>query len=255
MDGNISAVTFDLWDTVIIDDSDEPKRAAKGLLSKYLTRRELVWKFLQKHEPIDRTMVDVAYATADAAFRRVWYGHSCTWSVSERLEVVLKGLDRTLPAEEMDELARLHEEMEFEIQPDLAPGIVETIKELHGRYKLGVISDTIFSSGRVLRKLLKANDIEHYFDVFIFSDEVGCSKPDTRTFTAAAKGLGVDITRIAHIGDRDSKDIKGPQSLGAKGIYTTVVTDRGSSDTSADAICRNYADLVEIIDTLNKADS
>jgi len=173
MDGNISAVTFDLWDTVIVDDSDEPKRAAKGLLSKYLTRRELVWKFLEQHEPVDREMVDVAYGTADAAFRRVWYGHSSTWSVSERLEVILKGLDRTLPTREMEELVRLHEEMEFEIQPDLAPGIVEAIRELHGKYKLGVISDTIFSSGRVLRKLLKANDIEQYFDVFIFSDEAG----------------------------------------------------------------------------------
>jgi len=252
MDGSISAVTFDLWDTIIVDESDEPKRAAKGLLSKFLTRRELVWKFLEKHEQIDRELVDVAYATADAAFRRVWYGHSYTWSVNERLEVLLKGLGRTLPAREMEELVRLHEEMEFEVQPDLAPGIVEAIKELHGKYKLGVISDTIFSSGRVLRNLLKANDIEKYFDVFIFSDEAGCSKPDPRTFITAAKGLGVDITEIVHVGDRDTKDIKGPQNLGAKGIYTTVVNDRGSSETSADAICRDYAGLVEIVDSLNK---
>lgn len=252
MESSISAVTFDLWDTIIVDESDEPKRVAKGLLSKYLTRRELVWKFLEKHEPIARELVDVSYAAADAAFRKVWYGQSFTWSANERLEVVLQGLGRTLPAEEMAELVRLHEEMEFEIQPDLAPGIVEAIKELHGRYKLGVISDTIFSSGRVLRKLLQANNIEQYFDVFIFSDEIGCSKPDSRTFIAAAEGLGVDITKIVHVGDRDSKDIKGPQNLGAKGIYTTVVNDRGSSDTSADAICRDYADLVEIVDTLNK---
>lgn len=252
MAGNISAVTFDLWDTVIVDESDEPKRAARGLLSKFLTRRELVWKFLEKHESIAREMVDVSYAATDAAFRKVWYDHSFTWSVSERLEVVLKGLGRTLPEEEMAELVRLHEEMEFEIQPDLAPGIVEAIKELHGKYKLGVISDTIFSSGRVLRKLLQANDIEQYFDVFIFSDEAGCSKPDSRTFIAAAKGLGVDITKIVHVGDRDTKDIKGPQNLGAKGIYTTVVNDRGSSDTSADAICRDYADLPGLVDSLNK---
>jgi len=252
MDGNIQAVTFDLWDTIIVDESDEPKRVAKGLLSKYLTRRELVWKFLQEHKPVNRELVDVSYAAADAAFRKVWYDHSFTWSVNERLEVVLKGLDRTLPDEGMAELVRLHEEMEFEVQPDLAPGIVDAIKDLHGRYKLGVISDTIFSSGRVLRQLLQANDLEHYFDVFIFSDEAGCSKPDPRTFTAAAKGLGIDITKIVHVGDRDTKDIKGPQMLGAKGIYTTVVNDRGSSETSADAICRDYAELPGIVDSLNK---
>jgi putative hydrolase of the HAD superfamily len=247
----VQAVTFDLWDTIIVDDSDEPKRAAKGLLSKYLTRRELVWKFLEKHGSIGRELVDASYAATDAAFRKVWYDHNVTWPVDERLEIVLKGVGRTLPQEEMAELVRLHEEMELEVQPDLAPGIVKAIKELHSKYKLGVISDTIFSSGVVLRKLLQANEIEQYFDTFIFSDEMGCSKPDPRAFTAAAKALGVDITKIAHVGDRDAKDIKGPQGLGAKGIYTTVVNDRGSSQTSADAICRDYANLVEVVDSLN----
>jgi putative hydrolase of the HAD superfamily len=247
----VQAVTFDLWDTIIVDDSDEPKRTAKELLSKYLTRRELVWKCLEKHESINKEEVDASYAATDAAFHKVWYDHNVTWQVDERLEIVLKGVGRTLPQEEMAELVRLHEEMELEIQPDLAPGIVEAIKELHGKYKLGVISDTIFSSGIVLRKLLQANDIEKYFDVFIFSDEMGYSKPDSRAFTAAAEGLGVDIKNIAHVGDRDAKDIKGPQGLGAKGIYTTVVNDRGSSKTSADAICSDYANLVEVVDSLH----
>ncbi len=252
MQGNIEAVTFDLWDTIIVDDSDEPKRAAKGLSSKYTTRRELVREFLEKHGPIAGELVEISYAAIDAAFRKVWYDHSVTWSVSDRLGLVLKGLDRTLPAAEMVELVRLHEEMELEIQPDIAPGIVEAVKGLHGKYKLGVISDTIFSSGRVLRKLLRAHNLEQYFDVFVFSDEIGCSKPDPRTFKAAARGLGVDVTKIVHVGDRDTKDIKGPQKLGAQGIYTTVVNDRGSDSTSAEAICRNYADLVEIVDALNK---
>lgn len=250
MANNIEAVTFDLWDTVFIDDSDEPKRAQKGLLSKFLTRRELVKEFLEKHNPIDDSLVNASYAATDAAFRKVWYDHNVTWSVAERLELVLKGLDRTLPPEEMAELVRLHEEMELEIPPDLAPGIVDAIKGLYGKYKLAVISDTIFSSGRVLQQILQSYELEQYFDVFVFSDQVGCSKPDSRVFAAAAKGLGVDITKIAHIGDRDAKDIKGPQGLGAKGIYTTVVNDRGSSKTSADAICRDYVDLVEIVDSL-----
>ena len=35
----IKAVTFDFWDTIVDDDSDEPKRAAKGLRSKRDERR------------------------------------------------------------------------------------------------------------------------------------------------------------------------------------------------------------------------
>jgi putative hydrolase of the HAD superfamily len=249
----VRAVTFDLWDTIIIDDSDEPKRAARGLLSKYLTRRKLVFDFLNKHEPVARDMVDTSYRATDAAFRKVWYDQGVTWTVNERLEIVLQGMSRNLPKEEMAELVRLHEEMELVIQPELAPGIVDAIKGLHGKYKLGIISDAIFSPGRVLRQILQANNLERYFDVFVFSDEIGCSKPDPKTFYAAAEGLGVNVAQIAHIGDRDSKDIKGPQKIGAKGIYTTVVNDRGSSTTSADAICRNYDQLVDIVDSLPNA--
>ena len=36
----VKAITFDLWDTVIRDDSDEAKRAARGLPSKREARRE-----------------------------------------------------------------------------------------------------------------------------------------------------------------------------------------------------------------------
>lgn len=253
MAATVRAVTFDLWDTIIIDDSDEPKRAAQGLQSKFSTRRALVCKFLNQHEPVAKELVDVSYASADTAFRKVWYEQGVTWPVGERLEIVLKGLGRTLPDKEMAELVRLHEEMELEIQPDLAPGIIEAVKALNGKYKLGIISDAIFSPGRVLRQLLRAHDLEQYFDVFIFSDEIGCSKPDPKTFLTAAERLNVDVSEIAHVGDRDSKDIKGPQNLGGKGIYTTVINDRGSSATSADALCTDYAQLPDIVDSLTKA--
>ena len=36
----IKAVTFDLWDTIVHDDSDEPKRKAKGLRTKKAERRQ-----------------------------------------------------------------------------------------------------------------------------------------------------------------------------------------------------------------------
>ena len=249
--GTIRAITFDLWDTVIIDDSDEPKRADLGLLPKPGERRRLVHQYLSRHEPISREMVDLAYDTADAAFRLVWYGQSVTWTVTERLAVILKGLKRELPAAEMDELVRLHEDMELGVQPDLAPGIAEAIKVASETYKLGIISDAIFSPGRALRELLAGHGLLDCFDAFVFSDEIGCAKPDPRAFTAAAEQLGVDPAEIVHIGDRDKKDIKGPHGVGAKGIYTTVVKDRGSATTTADAICRDYRDLVSIVDSLN----
>lgn len=250
--GRIKSITFDLWDTVFIDDSDEPKRAATGLLSKPLERRQLVYNALKKHHNIKKEMVNAVYDTADAAFRHVWYGQNVTWTVRERLGVIFSGLKLEIPEPEMTQLVELHEEMELGVQPDLAPGIREALKSLKGRYTLGVISDAIFSPGRVLRQILSGYDLLKYFDVFVFSDEIGCSKPDLKMFEAVAEKLGVKTSEIAHIGDRDKKDIKGPQALGGKGIYTTVVNDRGSNSTTADAICTDYKDLPGIIEDLNR---
>ena len=248
----IRAVTFDLWDTVLIDDSDEPKRAAQGLESKPRARRNLVRQFLARHEPISAEQVDLAYNTVDAAFRQVWYGQNITWTVRQRLSVLLDGLGRHLPQHESDELIRLHEEMELEVRPDLAVGAAEVLQNLHGRYRLGVISDAIFSPGRALRQLLAHYDLLEFFDAFVFSDEIGCAKPEARVFEAAAGDLGVAPGEIVHIGDREQKDVDGPHAVGARSVLCTVVKDRGSENTKADAICRDFSDLPAILERLDQ---
>ncbi len=250
MTDTVRAITFDLWDTVFIDDSDEPKRKQQGLPPKPIARRELVHEILNKQAGISKEVAYPAYDPVDAAFARVWHTHSITWSVAERLEVLLKGLKRSLTDNEMAELVRLHEEMELSIRPDLAPGIKAALDDLKGKYKLGVISDAIFSPGRVLRKLLEAEDLLGYFESFIFSDELGCSKPAARVFEAAAAELGVKPAQLVHIGDRESNDVAGPQAIGARAILTTVAIDRGQNESTADAICNDYAKLTRLIESL-----
>jgi putative hydrolase of the HAD superfamily len=241
-----------LWDTVLIDDSDEPKRAAQGLESKPLARRSLVRQFLARHEPISAEHIDLAYNTVDAAFRQVWYGQNVTWTVRQRLSVLLDGLGRRLPEQEFDELVRLHEDMELAVRPDLALGAAEALETLHGKCRLGVISDAIFSPGRALRQLLAHYDLLKLFDAFVFSDEIGCAKPDARVFEAAAGDLGVELREIVHIGDREPKDIEGPHAVGARAVLCTVVKDRGSEDTKADAICSDFSDLPAILERLDQ---
>ncbi len=61
-EAKIRAITFDLWDTVFVDDSDEPKRADEGLAPKPIERRNLVEKFLKQTNPVARELIDVACA-------------------------------------------------------------------------------------------------------------------------------------------------------------------------------------------------
>ena len=239
----IKAVTFDLWDTVIHDDSDESKRARQGLASKRQARRELALAVLNRHAPVDAAALGVAYDTMEAAFNHVWHQQHITWTVDERISVLLAGLGRSLPDADRAELVAGLEEMEVTVAPNPVEGIAEAIATLAASFKLGVVSDAIYSPGRCLRQWLQMHDLLHHFQGFAFSDEVGHSKPHRDMFASVASQLGVEIGDMLHIGDRDHNDIKGPHALGMKAILFTATRDRDQAHTTADAVCARAADL------------
>ncbi len=246
----IKAISFDLWDTVIHDNSDEAKRAAQGLRSKNEERRYLVWEALNRHEPIAYEIVALAYDVAEAAFNHVWHDQHITWTVRERIQVLLNGLRRSLPDDDFAAVVTEHEDMEITVAPDAIPGMDRALAELSQRYKLCVVSDAIVTPGRNLRKWLEMHALKEHFSGFAFSDEVGRSKPHPEAFSAAARQIGVELTEMVHVGDRDHNDIKGPQSLGMKAVLFTATRDRDTNITSADAICERPEDLPAIIDRL-----
>ncbi len=246
----IKAVTFDLWDTMIHDDSDEAKRKALGLRSKNAARRHLLWQALNAVEPIEAERVTLADDVADAAFNRVWHDQFITWAIAERLQVALEGLGRELPEETFTEVVAAHETMEVDIPPDTVDGIAEALAELAQRYKLCVVSDTIVTPGTGLRDLLEVHGLKQHFSGFAFSDEVGHSKPHRAMFDAAASQLGVAMEEMVHIGDRDHNDVKGSQALGMKAVLFIATRAHDKDRTSADAICASHAELPGVIDGL-----
>lgn len=249
----IKAISLDLWDTLIRDDSDEPKRAARGLPSKHEQRRYALWKALQPVQPIPYERVRLAYDVAEAAFQQVWYHQFVTWSVPERLAVILRGLGRELPEEAFAAVVRAHEEMEIEVPPDPVSGIPDALAELSAGYRLGVVSDAVVSPGRSLRRLLALHGLEGYFSAFAFSDEVGRSKPHRRMFESIARSLGVTPTEMVHVGDREHNDIRGAQRLGMKGVLFTAARACDRKQTAADAVCEDARVLPGIIARLAAA--
>ncbi len=247
----IQAVTFDLWDTLVHDDSDEPKRKALGLRSKYDERRHLLWEAIQSHQPIDIDLLWRAYDVADAAFNAVWHEQHVTWTIRHRLDIILRGLKIELPAEALDRVVHAHERMEVDIPPDMVQGAPEALAALSKNYKLAIASDAIVTPGSALRDLLKNHGLLQYFSAFAFSDEVGRSKPHRAMFDHAARELGVELHEIAHVGDREHNDILGPRALGMKAVLFTAARDRGSHNTQADAVCRAFSELPDIIARLN----
>lgn len=250
MSQQIKALSFDIWDTIVIDDSDELDRKQRGLRSKPDERRFLMYEALSRHQAISQEQFEVAFRVANAAFNKCWKGYSITWTVAERMEIILNGLGHTLPQVELEQLIEQLEVMEVEIPPHLIEGAEAAIADLASRYKLCIASDAIVTPGTGLRKVLENYNVLHYFSGFAFSDEVRNSKPHRSMFDSAAAQLGVEISEIVHIGDREHNDITGPQGLGMKAVLFTASRDRGSDNTTADAICTRYSDLPGIIDAL-----
>ena len=251
----IEAITFDFWDTIAIDDSDEPKRAQRGLPSKADERVALFVDHIARRYPdIDAEDAASAYRYAVEQFRHAWHDEHRTPGVRQRIYFAYEHLG-LVPGpgqyarllREIDELSRAIETMEVRIAPDFAPGVHWALQVLAQEYTLGIISDTIHTTGVGLRHLLAQQGLLHYFKFAIFSDEVRTSKPSAQVFRMASHQVGLPPMKMAHIGDRESNDIHGPLSIGMRAVLYTGVIDRGSQQTRANAVCRQYTDLPEIV--------
>ncbi len=246
----IRAVTFDFWDTLVHDDSDEPKRAALGLRDKREERRHQVWEALNVVEPISRERVFLAYDTAEAGFHATWRENAVNWTVEQRLRIVIEGLGRSLPEEAFARLVERHARMEVEVPPDPVEGVAETLEMLARHYPLAIVSDAIVTPGREIRALLEHYGLLAHFSAFVFSDEIGRSKPDPAMFACVCRELGVAPSEIVHVGDREGTDVRGVQALGGRAVLFVGARKDDLDNTRADAVCHRMADLPGIIEEL-----
>ena len=247
----IRAVTFDFWDTIVVDDSDEPKRAAAGLPAKTVARRQAFVDCIKgAHPELDDATVARAFEHTQERFLHLWKVEHRTPTVADRLTVGIQWLGIARPPG-FDALVGTFEQMEVLHPPDLVPGIREALERLAEDYTLGIISDAIVTPGRGLRAILDGYGLLRFFRAPVFSDEVGFSKPHPRVFEAACAGLGVSPSSLLHIGDREANDVAGPQAFGAKAILYTGSVDRGSEDTRADAVCAHYEHLPTLVEGLS----
>ncbi len=245
------AITFDLWDTIINDDSDEEIRRRRGLRSKRDERYFLVWQSVDRVSSFSLETVQSAYDAVNAEFNRVWHEEFVTWTVAQRLDRILARLKVSLPAPSFRETVVALESLEIAVPPEPIAGVREALAEISRHCPLAVVSDTINTPGTGLRLWLEMHDLKQYFKVFAFSDEVGRSKPHRDMFARALSGLGAAFEDGIHIGDREHNDIRGAHALGMRAILFTATRDADAASTTADAICRSYAELPDILNRLN----
>lgn len=94
------------------------------------------------------------------------------------------------------------------------PGTREFLARLHGRYRMGVISNSDGSIGKLIAEMGLAD----CFDSITDSHLCGCEKPDPRIFQAALATLSSTAETSLYVGDIYSVDYVGATNAGLSAL-------------------------------------
>lgn len=107
--------------------------------------------------------------------------------------------------------------------------LIDYIKGLKGRYKIGLISN--IATNWVRDDFLTPEE-QSYFDDMVFSFEVGTTKPDPRIYEVAADRLGVEPSKCVFIDDIE----RYTQAAQAVGMSAIVYSDFNQMKTDLEAL-------------------
>jgi putative hydrolase of the HAD superfamily len=237
---SIKLLSFDVWDTLIVDDSDEIHRAAEGLPSKKAERRNQYQNIYRQYFS-DADVIEQAIDYMENAFLQSWKKEYKTPGVRWRLNQIEKYLGKKqmkpfiLGEVYKNKLIIDLEEMELKYPILETPGAKDFLQRWSSRYpdmKFGIVSDAIYSPGRNIQKILDNLGMLDYFSFFSFSDEVGASKPAREIFSHLQKQANVTSDEIVHIGDRFVNDIEGACNFGAQAVLCQVNNRQGNNKSN-----------------------
>lgn len=99
------------------------------------------------------------------------------------------------------------------------PEVPRLLQRLRLRYHLGLITD---GYAQVQKRKLEALGLMSYFDVIVFSDELGRDawKPNSKVFKVALEMLGITGPEAVYVADNPMKDFIGARRVG---IWTVRV--------------------------------
>ena len=232
-----SIVTFDFWNTLFSDmDYTDPRvqYLANVLDERGLSRdyENIKGAYLRSHEYAHRVG-----ANENHRYVTCW----------ERVGRILGEMGVELPRRSRQSIAKKFEETALEDPPSLVKDAREVLQELSSEYKMGIICDTGFTPGRVLRIVLEGADILGFFGCTVFSDEVGYNKPHRIMFETALKVLGEKPSKGLHIGDLLQTDIAGAKALGMKAVWLNKERSQKSVPYAPDFQISKLTHLLDIL--------
>jgi HAD superfamily hydrolase (TIGR01509 family) len=235
----LRAVTFDYWDT-LYEGGALPERVA--------LRRTAVGALLGAY---GRAMPDeqlrALYEASGQEAERWWREEHRGYTTDERLRWILERAAVT-PRQNCEHVTAAVDAVDnalLMLPPAMLSGAWQMLRSLSRHYRLAVISDTGFASGRAQDRLLEKDAARDFFAATIYSMDVGHAKPRPEIFAAAVSTLGIEPAEMLHIGDNERTDVRGALAAGFRAIRLDVVRSGGPS--AAEFVARSYDELTRYL--------
>ncbi len=213
----INAVTFDLWQTLILDNRELGQQRAQARLDG---ARGTLLEHGFDHDP---DHIREAYRGCYRACRAVRSDNkdvSFRGQVEIFINLIDEGLTDRLPESAIAEIERSYAESFFDYPPRFHEATEETLATVKGLgLRIGLISNTGMTPGYTFREFLLRHNLLGYFDTLTFSDEVLLAKPSDEIFRMTVESMNTDLSSTIHIGDHVSNDVVGANRVGMKSIW------------------------------------
>jgi putative hydrolase of the HAD superfamily len=229
----IRAVTYDCWGTLLKD------RDWEGAMAR---RAGALLDYVELDESAARALLREAYARHDEAWKQIETfgpGRMAAYCLESQ------GIDDDAA---ISELTRIFEETSLATGVERVEGTLETLTALRAaNIRIGLVCDTGFTPGRVVRDLLEDQGLLEYLETTCFSDEVGVPKPGADIFAKALAGLGARPPEAIHVGDLRRTDISGAHDVGMHAARFRGVHDDPTDAPEADIVLDRHEQLLEAL--------
>ena len=204
--GPIEVVTFDFWNTLVVEDPSLFPRRRKAWADVLAAAGHVVT------DAAIHTAMDHSWEVYVAAWKA-----NVPFAAHEAVDVVVRELGVAgLPQPVLAELLEIYVDPPSDRYPTITANLAECLTVLRDAgVRIGIICDVGLTPSTVLRRYLDQQGVLDYFSHWSFSDEVGVYKPDARIFRHALDGLGDPAPhRAAHVGDLRRTDVAGARAFG-----------------------------------------
>ena len=232
----ITAVSFDVWDTLLRLKPFHVKIAQEIATQTHLKSGDLYEKMLMNYRMLKEYRVKGLLRYDDIV-------NHCLELSSKNLEVDAELLKKAVTKAVLN------------VEPDkfIIERAPEVLEEISGwGNQIVTFGNLIFWPGSYNRILLERAGLTNYFKFQLYADEICSSKPSKKAFSKLCTALKMKPIEIVHIGDNMVEDFEGALDFGLYGIWINSSSQEELKIEERGAIVNSISKVPLAIEAFNK---